>query len=703
MTVNPNNRPTGPPSGGGPLRWLTMTWRGIVLGLGLVVAICAFSYFHDFVIHPQGQGGRLVPHLMPPVIYGGLILIVLGLNPLLALFQQAIGLVRVFRPLSAAEIAMAIGLALLGCGIPSWGLVQCLPPVAARPHHDARQSPSYREAGVVDMAPDDALVDANYSDEVISGYMHGLGQGREHIALSRVPWAAWRRTLWYWLPPILAIIAATLALGVVLHRQWAHHEQLPYPIQRFARSLMPEDGRHVSAVFQSRMFWNAALIVGAIHINNYLCTWWPDTLIRVNLQLDISPLGRAIPFLARARRLMHPRVLFAVVGIAYFLPSTTSFSVSLSAVLFSAVMAVLNSRGITLAGGEHLSGRSLNTFLFSGGYFGILLMLLYTGRHFYWNVLKRSVLLPGSHDADPGTVWAARVFLACTVGFVGLMAARGVDWQLALLFAALALMTWTVVSRIIAETGAFFIGTYFVPVGILIGFLGARALGPEAVMALGLAGGMLMLAPAWAPMPFATQAYKLMDLSNVRVPWGGAWMLVALLLGVAVALPLTLYFQYDRGLPQTDWPTYGAIYPPRDAFQTHQRLAGQGLLDEARARSGWERFTLDALSPSGPHVFVFVLTASLAVVFGLCHLRFTWWPFHPVIFVFFGSGHGQMLALSLLIGLAVKLTVNKYGGARLYHRLKPLMVGLIAGEVVAQFIPMVVGAVYFAVTGKPPK
>jgi len=47
--------------------------------------------------------------------------------------------------------------------------------------------------------------------------------------------------------------------------------------------------------------------------------------------------------------------------------------------------------------------------------------------------------------------------------------------------------------------------------------------------------------------------------------------------------------------------------------------------------------------------------------------------------------------------------VAKYGGARIYQFVKPLMIGLVAGEVLAIVVTAVVGSVYYLKTGEPPK
>jgi hypothetical protein len=46
--------------------------------------------------------------------------------------------------------------------------------------------------------------------------------------------------------------------------------------------------------------------------------------------------------------------------------------------------------------------------------------------------------------------------------------------------------------------------------------------------------------------------------------------------------------------------------------------------------------------------------------------------------------------------------VTKYGGMGLYQRLKPLMFGLIAGDMLGGVTASAIGAAYYFATGKPP-
>ncbi|UCC82503.1 MAG: hypothetical protein JSW46_16215, partial [Gemmatimonadota bacterium] len=62
-----------------------------------------------------------------------------------------------------------------------------------------------------------------------------------------------------------------------------------------------------------------------------------------------------------------------------------------------------------------------------------------------------------------------------------------------------------------------------------------------------------------------------------------------------------------------------------------------------------------------------------------------------------------MLAVSFLLGWFVKVMICKYGGERTYQKLRPLMFGLIAGDMLAGIVLTIVGTTYYFATGTPAK
>jgi hypothetical protein len=107
-----------------------------------------------------------------------------------------------------------------------------------------------------------------------------------------------------------------------------------------------------------------------------------------------------------------------------------------------------------------------------------------------------------------------------------------------------------------------------------------------------------------------------------------------------------------------------------------------------------------AFSPSGACVVALVAGIVLVLVFTVARLRLSWWPLHPLMFALWATNHVMHFAWSFMIGWAVKLLVVKYGGNPMYERLKPLMVGLVAGEVLGAFLPCIVGWIYWLATGE---
>ena len=102
-------------------------------------------------------------------------------------------------------------------------------------------------------------------------------------------------------------------------------------------------------------------------------------------------------------------------------------------------------------------------------------------------------------------------------------------------------------------------------------------------------------------------------------------------------------------------------------------------------------------------MFAIAVGVGLVVLFTMGRLRFPRWPLHPVMFLIWGTYPGGRLAASFLLGWAVKVMVNRYGGAHWYQKLKPLMFGVIAGDMLGGVVPFIVGTIYSLLTGQVPR
>jgi hypothetical protein len=214
---------------------------------------------------------------------------------------------------------------------------------------------------------------------------------------------------------------------------------------------------------------------------------------------------------------------------------------------------------------------------------------------------------------------------------------------------------------------------------------------------------MLLIDPRETFMPYMVNTIKLVDDCKLKLGRTTALSLAAVFLGLMVAVPVTLYFAYDRGVNWNDGFATKAVpkWAPDGAVKARQRLLAQDMLTEAETVSGWKRFA--RMKPDRRSSIAFVLAFAGVIFFVAARLRFARWPLHPVMFLVWPGYAGYMMAWSFLGGCFLKTVVTRYGGADAYQRLKPFMFGLIAGDVLAGILVIIMGLIYNLVTGELPR
>ena len=671
-----------------------MSLRSVLLGLVGAVLVNGFCFFNDWVLRQT----YLVGNNMPAAIYGSLILLVLLINPCLRRWR-----------LSGGEMAVVLALTLAGAAVPGGGLVRTLVPTLVMPHHLEKTQPGWKSQGIVAEVPDRMLVDTSrQEDRVVNGYVQGLGEGDAHVAVGEVPWGAWARPLAYWLPIALTLWIALIGLSVAVHRQWSDHEHLPYPIARFTDALLPAAGFGFASVFRQRSFWVGVLVMVCIHMNNFATLWFPEFLIRVPTRFDFTPLGELVPLLVRGggRGLLRPHIYIVIIGLSYFIPSDVAFSFGVGPFLWYMLVGTFAGYGVKLmspvAGSSYFSLNPQSFALF-GANVGVIAAAAYTGRHYYGTLLAGAVGLRRGLSEGREAVWGCRVFLVFTALLIGQFCLAGIDLWLSVPYTLFMLMGFVVLARIIAETGLIYLKCYFWPCTILWGLLGARTLGTHQMLLMMLMTTVLFIDPREALMPFMVNSLKVLALQRERVGRASIWCAFALVVGLAVSITVTLYIKYDMGSATGD--SWSTITVPKVAYDNvvmvRQKLDAQGVGTEAEPVGMGSR--LSAISPTPLCMTMTAVGFMLVIVCTTARLRFTWWPLHPLMFVTWASTPLRWMGVSYLLGWGVKRMVTKYGGSQAYNRLKPLMIGLIAGEILGALFPTLFGIVYYFVTNDQPK
>jgi hypothetical protein len=231
---------------------------------------------------------------------------------------------------------------------------------------------------------------------------------------------------------------------------------------------------------------------------------------------------------------------------------------------------------------------------------------------------------------------------------------------------------------VVAETGLFFIQPWWLPLAFFAGFFGFEALGPTQFILLGMVSIVLAGDPRETLMPFVVNGLKIAEENKVSRGRAGAGAMVAVTLALAVAIPSVLWMQYQFGKNKDGWAPGAVTTPFKEVTKNMQQAAATGSLEDILDNAEAGKLG----TPELKYDFVWFAGAGLVLVLAcsFMRLRFTWWPIHPVIFLVGLSYPLWNMHFSFLLGWLIKSAVTRVGGVQAYRAGRPLMLGVIAGD-----------------------
>lgn len=660
-----------------------VNWRSLLLGLVGVCAISSLAAYNDFVL----ANTYLIGNFLPIGLLLFFLTFLLAVNaPLWKWAPQ--------QALSAAELAVAVGMVLVSCSIPASGLMRYLPASLVSIWYHAGEMPDYRRVLLEMNLPEwvfPRFQSENPSDwpndpVVTYFYLRTPGDGA-------VPWSAWMQPLFTWGILIAAMVTAIVCLSVIIRRQWVENERLPFPLADVYTSLIesPKSGRALNPLLGSRGFWIAFAAVFVIHgmnaLNKYFQKWPP-----IPINYDLSSIIFAGPpgtYLDWA--LPKGTLYFSIIGITFFVQSKVAFSVFFFYLLFNLVRLFYG-----LAGTEFSAGMQNDQTL--GSVIPYTIAILWVGRA-HWALVVRQMFRPAAPGEPVGRYlpyrWAGWGLLLGLLVMTGWLVVAGASVVGAVVLMAMFMMTVLVITRIVAETGLIFVQVY-VPLGrpwVLLGSL------PEPLAVRTTLPSYFYSAffhhcfshdSRESLSVFATHSLRVADESAYRaessapktLPFAGA-MVLALVVAFFVSGYAMLKVEYahastiDRAqtAPLNDWATRSGLqYNTLDQIRDY-RPPGAG------PREGHHR------------VGYFTSGVAITSFLSIMRLKFINWPLHPVGLLVAYSYPIKMMWFSVFLGWILKLLILRLGGVELMRRARNVFIGFIVGEAGAAAFWLVVSLV----------
>ncbi|MCE5277110.1 MAG: DUF6785 family protein [Planctomycetaceae bacterium] len=659
-----------------------MTFRSVILGLVLGMLLAALSYLNEWGLHLA----PLAHNLTMPGVLGLMLLGLLGLNPLLHVLR--------LRSVQRGEWATIVSLMMVASVISGPALMWQFSEIVLMPQKANHDAPEWGTNRLLDYAPPGMLVSpGGQYEETVDGFIRGRQHDDYGSLLNIVPWQAWKGTLLFWMPLVVLVFVGVVCLAVVVHPQWANNERLTYPVATLTAELL--EGPSPGGIFRRKLFWLGTGLVLVIMGVNAASVWiTKETFIPLDFSfravMEHYPALGAVP---RMGTLLTPRIFFVGLALAFLVNNDVGFSVGISHILYSVV--VLLTAHTTLNWGWAVLEAPFWSSMVMGSYVGMAIMLLYAGRYYYWNVLRRAFGFAGRSDVTAATTWACRAGLLCAAGSVIVLKnAAGLPLPAGILFVLSLGLLFLVMTRVHVETGVFVLQPAWWPLGVAIGIFGMAALGPRAVLVLAILSAAFAIDPRVAMMPVVSNALRLGQFENIRPGRMAGWIVPTILLALLVGVPAVLITQYYFGQSgHFFWAPTVSQY----SFNMLLRELGHFNVGIPTPELG---FRIDQIAPSQQFFTWALVGLGLVVGTAVLRLRLTWWPIHPVLFLIWCSDTMRPLAASFLLGWMIKQAVMKFGGGSAFVRFRNLFIGLAAGEFLAGILWAIIGMSYYMSTGK---
>ena len=621
---------------------MSLSVRALLVGLVGIPIVCLIVSWAELV-----TGQIMIGFLqLPPVAVAALFVLML-------LTKAA----RRFAPrfaLRPGEIAVVYCMLLLAAMVSSRGLMEDLLPMLVGINYYANPGNRWEDlfypyipAWAVPWQPGGGI-----HQFPATAFYEGLREGE------RLPWALWVRPLAAWLILVAAIFAAFLCLAALIRRQWSDNERLAYPLVRLpVEMIRDQPGR---SFFSNPLTWVGFAIPTLLFGLNGLHNWNP-ALPSINVEIVISNYFGSRPWSDMS--FFAAYISPGSVGFFYLLPTELLLSFWFFHILVKAQDVIYSALAFPRIAAPHVDANGYSFYQTSGAFFVLVIYLGAVALPHLKAVLRRAVSRQGPVGQDEMIPYRSAVW-----GLV-LSLAAAVSWLhhagMSLGFAIYVVLVYVFVEAIVMARGCVEGGLpmsegCFTPMDVSALVIPPVALGPR-----NLAGAAFfdtLFARDLRGLVFTgfLDGQKLGDETGVSRRTLLYVFAVALTVSIPVAAAMQLWLPYHRGASGM----YPWIYQRSNVLYFEENAAF--LQGETQHLAGG--------------LISFMAGGAITAWLALMRVRYVGWPLHPLGYVLSTSWTATVFWFPMLIAWAAKSLIVRYGGMRLYSRLRPLFLGMLFGE-----------------------
>ena len=626
-----------------------VTLRAIIIGLVITALIDLWIHYAELVLGGT-RGHTALANTSIPVGAFSVLFALVFLN--LGITRLAPGL-----RLSSAELLTIYVMSAVSTVLSSSGGLHFLIPTITAAHYFNHVDPAKTWAAPFMQFVPKWMVQSNL--DALAGFYKGGQPLNLHL---------WAKQIGIWCGFLLVFTTSTLCMMFILRKQWIERERLSFPTVTLPIELA-KDG---APVLRDRLFWIGTIVTFIIVCWNTLALNYP-ALPHMSLRaMNLSDSFQNPPWNA-----MNPVIVTFfpfVIGIGYLLSTEVVFSCWFFYLLGQAESVWGAAVGWSDGGAGVQSVFPWRTYQAVGSFLALAGISVWVSKQHLKEVFAAAFGDNPNNDPEARSYRIAVLGLIFSVlAMVAFTVIAGASLYIAVIWVILMLAYLLAATRIRAETGnAWPVGPEVDAFRFMVMMGGSGAFSGSDLTAL------TYVRAATAQQDFRgvcmshqLDGFKMADAAGIK-PTKMAWaMVVAVAFGTVVSFIIALYV----------WTKFGALAKT----DTWRSMMGKKSFDMLGT---WLKTpsTPDRSGLMGVGIGV-IMTIFLSYM----RMSYVWWPFHPVGYCMSTTWLVYNTWLPFFIAWLAKVIIIKSGGMKLYRKMMPLFLGLIAGDFMGGAVTTLIG------------